>query len=171
MSAQSAWRRQSSQQPNSGQRGSHSQAHSRDRSAGGRSGANTPTAGSRHGVSSYAGNAWGGDKGKGEGQRQQGGQRAGAVGPSTAAGPAQPPQEAHTPVRGFNAKETKEFLKSRYQAAQFATTTSTLHKVQGDLGQRNSGPWGSKPNAMANGQDFWVQLRKQVSNLESGKAS
>ncbi|KAM5504114.1 hypothetical protein McanMca71_003744 [Microsporum canis] len=31
---------------------------------------------------------------------------------------------------------------------------------------RPSGPWGSKPNSMANGKDFFLELRKQISGLQ-----
>ncbi|KAF4251564.1 hypothetical protein LV164_003229 [Aspergillus fumigatus] len=33
---------------------------------------------------------------------------------------------------------------------------------------RASGPWGAKPNTMANGKDFFLELRKQVTALRQG---
>ncbi|GLI79098.1 hypothetical protein PoHVEF18_007423 [Penicillium ochrochloron] len=32
--------------------------------------------------------------------------------------------------------------------------------------QRSGGPWGSKSNTMANGKDFFIELRKQVASLQ-----
>ncbi|KAF2142034.1 uncharacterized protein K452DRAFT_318353 [Aplosporella prunicola CBS 121167] len=163
MSAQNAaWRRQSPQRPNNQQRG----PHSRDRSAGA-SGYNTPTSKQDQGMSNYSGNAWG-QKGRGGGQ--------GGAGQRASAPPAGPQgyQEEHIPVKGFNSKEAKYTLKKWYQDANKVGSgdgKSVLYKPQGDVTMRSGGVWGSKPNTMANGQDFWVQLRKQVSAFDSGKAT
>ncbi|GAB1215671.1 hypothetical protein ATERTT37_004863 [Aspergillus terreus] len=37
-----------------------------------------------------------------------------------------------------------------------------------DANNRAGGPWGSKPNNMANGKDFFLELRKQVTALRQG---
>ncbi|GJP92603.1 PAP2 family protein [Aspergillus niger] len=43
------------------------------------------------------------------------------------------------------------------------------YKPQGkDVNNRASGPWGAKPNQMANGKDFFLELRKQVTALQQG---
>ncbi|EKG18308.1 hypothetical protein MPH_04440 [Macrophomina phaseolina MS6] len=166
MSAQNdRWRRQS---PQRNQR--PSQAHSRDRSLGG-SGYNTPASKQDPDRSSYSGNAWGSQKGRGD-QRQ-----AQAQAQRQSAQPAAAPQgyqeQEHTPVNGFNSREAKETMKKWYQEANAVGSDgkSALYKPKGDAAPRSAGPWGSKPNTMANGQDFWVQLRKQISALESGKST
>ncbi|KKY19892.1 hypothetical protein UCDDS831_g05177 [Diplodia seriata] len=155
------WRRQSPQRNQRPQ-----QAHSRDRSMGS-SGYNTPTAKQDADRSSYTGNVWG-QKGGGNAQRQAQANRQSAP-PAAAQQGYQ--EQAHRPVNGFNSKETKDALRKWYQDASAAGPDgkSPLYKPQGDVGARNASPWGSKPNTMANGQDFWVQLRKQMSALESGK--
>ncbi|KAK7728501.1 hypothetical protein SLS57_002389 [Botryosphaeria dothidea] len=164
MSAQNdRWRRQS---PQRSQR--PSQAHSRDRSIGG-SGYNTPTSKQDADRSSYSGNAWG-QKGRGDVQRQAQVQRQSAP---PAATPQGYQEQEHAPVNGFNSKEAKVTMKKWYQEANAigADGKSSLYKPQGDAAPRSAGPWGSKPNTMANGQDFWVQLRKQIAALESSKST
>ncbi|KAL1619309.1 hypothetical protein SLS56_010147 [Neofusicoccum ribis] len=155
MSAQNdRWRRQS---PQRNQR--PSQAHSRDRSIGG-SGYSTPTSKQDVDRSSYSGNAWGSQKGRGDAQRQPQAHR--QSGPPAAAQQGYQEQE-HTSVNGFNSREAKDTLKKYGK--------SPLYKPQGDVAARTGGAWGIKPNTMANGQDFWVHLRKQISALESGKST
>ncbi|KAL2825323.1 hypothetical protein BDW59DRAFT_146422 [Aspergillus cavernicola] len=73
-------------------------------------------------------------------------------------------QEQHIPVGGFNAAEAKAALKKAPGAPK-----SFVYKLQGkDANNRGGGPWGSKANTMANGKDFFVELRKQVSALRKG---
>ncbi|KAL1982665.1 hypothetical protein VTN96DRAFT_1035 [Rasamsonia emersonii] len=101
--------------------------------------------GSRGGHSSNPSNAWGGPR-----EQQV---------------PAGPPQEQHVPVRGFNATESKNALKrdpSEPKPAIYKPTTKE------PTNSRASGPWASKPNTMANGKDFFLELRKQVSALQQG---
>lgn len=76
-------------------------------------------------------------------------------------------------MNGFNSREAKDTLKKWYQEANAAGADgkSPLYKPQGDVAARTGGAWGIKPNTMANGQDFWVHLRKQISALESGKST
>ncbi|KAL2866185.1 uncharacterized protein BJX67DRAFT_382002 [Aspergillus lucknowensis] len=72
-----------------------------------------------------------------------------------------PNQEPHVPVGGFNAAEAKAALKK--------APKPFFYKLQGkDSSKGAGGPWGSKPNTMANGKDFFVELRKQVSALRQG---
>ncbi|KAK8191441.1 hypothetical protein IWZ00DRAFT_544641 [Phyllosticta capitalensis] len=160
------WRRQSPQRNQ--QR--FSQAQSRDPSIGG-SGQNTPTGkpdNDRPGISNFSGNAWGNQKGRNQPQGQSGNQRASAP-PGAFQGGF---QEEHTPVNGFNSKEAKDTLKKWYQESQTGNDgKQLLYKPQGDVAPRAAGPWGSKPNTMANGQDFWVQVRKQIGALESSKTA
>ncbi|KAH7065364.1 hypothetical protein B0J12DRAFT_734686 [Macrophomina phaseolina] len=145
MSAQNdRWRRQS---PQRNQR--PSQAHSRDRSLGG-SGYNTPASKQDPDRSSYSGNAWGSQKGRGD-QRQ-----------AQAQAQRQSAQPAAAP-RGTKRQMLSDLVSYDGKSA--------LYKPKGDAAPRSAGPWGSKPNTMANGQDFWVQLRKQISALESGKST
>lgn len=79
--------------------------------------------------------------------------------------PTGPPQERHVPVRGFNAIESKEALRRN-----LGEPKPFIYKPMGkDVNNmRPSGPWGSKPNTMANGKDFFLELRKQVTALQNG---
>ncbi|KKK20752.1 hypothetical protein AOCH_007155 [Aspergillus ochraceoroseus] len=107
-------------------------------------------------------------------------------------------QEPHIPVRGFNAAEAKAALKKgmllplwllcpggNIQTRPDPTRPSRIstincvcvcvaskpffYKLQAkDANHRASGPWGSKANAMANGKDFFLELRKQVTALRQG---
>ncbi|RDW83762.1 uncharacterized protein DSM5745_04088 [Aspergillus mulundensis] len=73
-------------------------------------------------------------------------------------------QEQHTPVGGFNAGDVKATMKRGPGAPR-----TYFYKTPGkDAGNRASGPWGSKPNTMANGKDFFLELRKQVTALRQG---
>ncbi|PGH18945.1 hypothetical protein AJ80_04272 [Polytolypa hystricis UAMH7299] len=106
--------------------------------------------------------------------------------------PMGPPQEQHVPVRGFNTAEAKDALKKGYQAATsggisyylpnlpsfrrsslFNTDTGPPAIVYKPVAKdsnsvRPSGPWGSKPNSMINGKDFFLELRKQIAALQNG---
>ncbi|BCS28719.1 uncharacterized protein APUU_70289S [Aspergillus puulaauensis] len=74
-------------------------------------------------------------------------------------------QEQHVPVGGFNAAEAKAALRRAPGAPR-----PYFYKPQGkDANNRASGPWGSKPNTMANGKDFFLELRKQVTSLRQGE--
>ncbi|CBF71224.1 predicted protein [Aspergillus nidulans FGSC A4] len=70
-------------------------------------------------------------------------------------------QDQHTPVGGFNAAEAKTALRR--------APKPYFYKAQGkDANNRASGPWGSNPNTMASGKDFFLELRKQVTALRQG---
>ncbi|KAL1992383.1 hypothetical protein VTN49DRAFT_4415 [Thermomyces lanuginosus] len=79
-----------------------------------------------------------------------------------------PVQEQHVPVRGFNAAEAKNALRNgptqstpvRYQPSGPPPRDGTANRA--------SGPWAAKPNTMANGRDFFLELRKQVTALQNG---
>ncbi|OJJ07035.1 hypothetical protein ASPVEDRAFT_154959 [Aspergillus versicolor CBS 583.65] len=74
-------------------------------------------------------------------------------------------QEQHVPVGGFNAAEAKAALRRAPGAPR-----PYFYKPQGkDANNRAGGPWGSKPNTMANGKDFFLELRKQVTALRQGE--
>ncbi|UCK59154.1 hypothetical protein AFCA_001977 [Aspergillus flavus] len=70
-----------------------------------------------------------------------------------------PAQEQHVPVRGFNAAEAKAALKRN------SREPKPFFYKPGGKDTNRSGPWGSKPNTMANGKDFFLELRKQITNL------
>ncbi|KAI7286925.1 hypothetical protein KC345_g913 [Hortaea werneckii] len=73
--------------------------------------------------------------------------------------------ETHASVNGFNASEVKAFL-----SRDVKTAPSTYKVTEGGGAGRSGGggAWGSKPNAMANGQPFFVQLAKSVATIEGG---
>ncbi|PWY90729.1 hypothetical protein BO70DRAFT_358177 [Aspergillus heteromorphus CBS 117.55] len=76
-----------------------------------------------------------------------------------------PQQEQHVPVRGFNAAEAKAALRKGP-----GESRPYYYKPQGkDVNNRASGPWGAKPNQMASGKDFFLELRKQVTALQQGE--
>ncbi|GAB1194189.1 hypothetical protein APSETT444_003430 [Aspergillus pseudonomiae] len=70
-----------------------------------------------------------------------------------------PAQEQHVPVRGFNAAEAKGALRRK---------PKPFFYKPGGKDTNRSGPWGSKPNTMANGKDFFLELRKQITTLRQG---
>ncbi|PLB46019.1 hypothetical protein P170DRAFT_439708 [Aspergillus steynii IBT 23096] len=73
-------------------------------------------------------------------------------------------QDQHVPVRGFNAAEAKGALRRGPGAPR-----PFFYKTPGkDANNRSGGPWGSKPNSMASGKDFFLELRKQVTTLKQG---
>ncbi|GAT19671.1 hypothetical protein RIB2604_00602510 [Aspergillus luchuensis] len=86
-----------------------------------------------------------------------------------------PQQEQHVPVRGFNAAEAKGALrKGREQPRErtlgrktYVTTSpgnnSTKHTIN-DLTRTTT----YTANQMANGKDFFLELRKQVTALQQG---
>ncbi|KAE8147725.1 hypothetical protein BDV25DRAFT_159704 [Aspergillus avenaceus] len=74
-----------------------------------------------------------------------------------------PAQDQHVPVRGFNAAEAKAALKKDPREPK-----PFFYKPNGKDVNRSGGPWGSKPNNMASGKDFFLELRKQVTSLRQG---
>lgn len=95
----------------------------------------------------------------------QGGPRGNAWSDSRDQSPAGPVQEQHVPVRGFNATEAKTALKRGPNEPRPTAYKPTGKDVNNN---RSSGPWGAKPNNMANGKDFFLELRKQVTTLRQG---
>ncbi|OOO13408.1 hypothetical protein OAory_01011570 [Aspergillus oryzae] len=91
-----------------------------------------------------------------------------------------PAQEQHVPVRGFNAAEAKAALKRNSRGTLFCDVQTPIGSLTvliepkpffykpGGKDTNRSGPWGSKPNTMANGKDFFLELRKQITNLRQG---
>ncbi|CAI7640942.1 unnamed protein product [Penicillium glandicola] len=93
-------------------------------------------------------------------------------------GASNPPQEQHVPVRGFNTAEVKNVLKE--------TKLSTPYKTHSKDGPtQRSTAWGAKGTIslrsqdtleqtltistaqnMANGKDFFLELRKQIASLQ-----
>ncbi|GIC93510.1 uncharacterized protein Aud_009998 [Aspergillus udagawae] len=73
-----------------------------------------------------------------------------------------PSQEQHVPVRGFNAAELKAALRREPKPFFYRPSGKDANN------NRASGPWGTKPNTMANGKDFFLELRKQVTALRQG---
>ncbi|KIW65272.1 hypothetical protein PV04_07545 [Phialophora macrospora] len=72
-----------------------------------------------------------------------------------------PPPDDHVPMAGFNAGAVEAMLKHGYEPK------ITLYKPDAKLQTPNpSSPWGAKPGAMANGKDFWLDLRRQVAALQ-----
>ncbi|KAJ5495539.1 hypothetical protein N7539_000655 [Penicillium diatomitis] len=119
----------------------------------------------------------------GNGNRHQGGGRGGnsSWNANVSAGNAHASaQDQHVPVRGFNAMEAKNVLKegkhefycaSRCCPTRETDSRPTFYKPSAkDIAAQKSSnsPWGSKPNLMANGKDFWLELRKQVTALQRG---
>ncbi|KAL4876559.1 hypothetical protein BJY04DRAFT_199648 [Aspergillus karnatakaensis] len=74
-------------------------------------------------------------------------------------------QEQHIPVGGFNAAEAKTALRRGPGGPK-----PFYYKPPGkDANNRGGSPWASKPNTMANGKDFFIELRKQVTALRQGE--
>lgn len=96
-------------------------------------------------------------------------------------------EEKYTPVRGFNGEEVKEYMKKGALRWSFRAGLGLWHwsrlilihctayqdAIAGDIniaarykvseeGTTAKAAWGQKPSTMANGQDFWVHLKKQV---------
>ncbi|MCJ1233022.1 hypothetical protein MMC14_000976 [Varicellaria rhodocarpa] len=79
-----------------------------------------------------------------------------------------PTQEQNNSAKRFNVQETKEALKKGY--ASVAAEDPQLLYYKPPAGSANntkaSGPWASKPNTMASGKDFFLELRKQLSSSQ-----
>ncbi|KAI5306726.1 hypothetical protein KEM56_007425 [Ascosphaera pollenicola] len=74
-------------------------------------------------------------------------------------------QEQHVPVKEFNAAAARDLLKQAYNNA----GPVPMYRPPPAPNTKGS-PWGSKPNCMANGRDFFLELRKQVSALQQDTA-
>ncbi|GIJ91378.1 hypothetical protein Asppvi_010343 [Aspergillus pseudoviridinutans] len=72
------------------------------------------------------------------------------------------PSQAHVPVRGLNSAELKAALRREPKPFFYRPNGKDANS------NRASGPWGAKPNTMANGKDFFLELRKQVTALREG---
>ncbi|MCJ1469367.1 hypothetical protein MMC07_008000 [Pseudocyphellaria aurata] len=82
-----------------------------------------------------------------------------------------PPQEQHVPVRAFNSLEVRDTLKTGYTSVGSEHMKSVKYKASAPQPKNmkpSGGPWASRPNTMANGKDFFVELRKQISALQQG---
>ncbi|KAJ5655688.1 hypothetical protein N7507_007638 [Penicillium longicatenatum] len=103
------------------------------------------------------------DRGAGGPGGAQSGSQGGSQGGSNAWGGSGPVQDLHVSVRGFNAAEAKNVLKRGPEE-----TKPIFYKPTGKdtNNQRSGGPWGAKSNTMANGKDFFIELRKQVASLQ-----
>ncbi|KAJ5482509.1 hypothetical protein N7475_001321 [Penicillium sp. IBT 31633x] len=77
-------------------------------------------------------------------------------------GASNPPQEQHVPVRGFNAAEVKNILKKG--PGELKSTPYKPHSKDGP--NQRSTAWGPKAQNMANGKDFFLELRKQIAALQ-----
>ncbi|KAF3396126.1 hypothetical protein F1880_007305 [Penicillium rolfsii] len=109
----------------------------------------------------------------GNGNRDKSGGQGGPRSGNSSWGASSPAQDQHVPVRGFNATEAKNVLKKGPHVILnlfAAEPKALLYKPAGKdpNNQRSGGPWGSKSNTMANGKDFFVELRKQVASLQRG---
>ncbi|KAJ5404141.1 hypothetical protein N7509_004012 [Penicillium cosmopolitanum] len=98
-----------------------------------------------------------GGQGQGQGQGQGAGRGGNPAGNSN--NNSTPSQDQHVPVKGFNAGEAKSLLK---KVPFYKPTGKDANN------QKSGGPWGAKANTMANGKDFFVELRKQVASLQRG---
>ncbi|OQE40217.1 hypothetical protein PENCOP_c006G08139 [Penicillium coprophilum] len=114
--------------------------------------------------------------------RDKTGGQGGARDNNAAWGASNPPQEQHIPVRGFNAAEVKNTLKPGPNE----TKLSTLYKSHSKDGPtQRSTAWGPKGTVslrsqhtlkqtitistaqnMANGKDFFLELRRQIATLQ-----
>ncbi|KAI9372941.1 hypothetical protein BJX61DRAFT_505195 [Aspergillus egyptiacus] len=94
----------------------------------------------------------------------QGGPRAGQQNLSASNNNWGDSREQHVAAGGFNVAEAKAALKRAPGAPK-----PLVYKPEGkDVNNRASGPWGAKPNTMANGKDFFLELRKQITALRQG---
>ncbi|KAK4870140.1 hypothetical protein LT330_005194 [Penicillium expansum] len=97
-------------------------------------------------------------------------------------GASNPPQEQHIPVRGFNNAEVKNVLKAGPQETKLSIAYKSHSK---DGPTQRSTAWGAKGTVslrsqdayeqtitiftaqnMANGKDFFLELRKQIASLQ-----
>ncbi|OQN96139.1 hypothetical protein B0A48_18054 [Cryoendolithus antarcticus] len=75
---------------------------------------------------------------------------------------AQQEERSHVAVNGFNTADVKALLNGG------SKTLPAAYMVDDNGGIGRGGAWGSKPNHMASGQPFLVQLAKQIATLEGG---
>ncbi|KAL8754151.1 MAG: hypothetical protein Q9199_004539 [Rusavskia elegans] len=75
-----------------------------------------------------------------------------------------PAQEQHVPVNGFNAQEARDTLRMAFGPA--SKKEANYRASNQAQGAKSGGPWASKPNTMANGKDFFLELRKQLSSIQ-----
>lgn len=54
------------------------------------------------------------------------------------------------------------------QDATAGDTNNTARYKASEEGTAAKAAWGHKPSHMANGQDFWVQLKKQIASTQQG---
>ncbi|KAF2095443.1 hypothetical protein NA57DRAFT_79168 [Rhizodiscina lignyota] len=87
--------------------------------------------------------------------------------------PAAPVEERHVPLNEFNAVETKQLLKKSYQTAVAGSgdEKSLLWKQPQDSPAQAKSVWGTRPDRMHGGRDFWNGFIKQVNSLEQGKST
>ncbi|MCJ1287366.1 hypothetical protein MMC26_006715 [Xylographa opegraphella] len=136
-----------------GQPPTQSQANQRAKQGASRKGSynNAPqdkSSGKPDTVSTMAsGNAWGNERNKSEPQNATADQQPAAA--------------------GFNAKDTREFLKRAFASISSEDSKALRYKAPtGFPSTKAGGPWASKPNTMGSGKDFFLELRKQVSALQ-----
>ncbi|EXJ78217.1 hypothetical protein A1O3_09378 [Capronia epimyces CBS 606.96] len=72
-----------------------------------------------------------------------------------------PPPEQHVATAGFNSDAVEAILQQGYDAKAPLYKPETKTQTA-----KPESPWGLKPGAMANGKDFWLDLRKQVAALQ-----
>lgn len=81
-----------------------------------------------------------------------------------------PAEERAREMAGFDAQEAKVMMQQAFQGATRPGNPdrAILYKaVNGAaVSSKSASPWGAKANQMANGQDFFVQLRKGVAALQ-----
>ncbi|OQO12699.1 hypothetical protein B0A48_02162 [Cryoendolithus antarcticus] len=82
--------------------------------------------------------------------------------PESSAVNAQQEERSHVAANGFNTTDVKAFLNGG------SKTFPAAYKVDENGGNGRGAAWGSKPNHMASGQPFMVQLAKQIATLEGG---
>jgi len=75
------------------------------------------------------------------------------------------PSVAPTSAAVFKAQETKDFLKRGFPSLSGEEAKALRYKPP-QIANKTGGPWGSKPNTMGSGKDFFLELRKQMSNLQ-----
>ncbi|KAJ5164801.1 uncharacterized protein N7500_006631 [Penicillium coprophilum] len=95
--------------------------------------------------------------------RDKTGGQGGARDNNAAWGASNPPQEQHIPVRGFNAAEVKNTLKPGPNETKLSTPYKSHSK---DGPTQRSTAWGPKAQNMANGKDFFLELRRQIATLQ-----
>ncbi|MCJ1322789.1 hypothetical protein MMC15_008139 [Xylographa vitiligo] len=97
-----------------------------------------------------SGNAWGNERNKSEARNAT--------------------EDQQTPAAGFNAKDTREFLKRAFASISSEDSKALRYKAPtAPASMKTGGPWASKPNTMGSGKDFFLELRKQVSALQQNE--